>query len=59
MRVNWGYGNISGKYINDLRNFIPDKQLDGNIENAVDAIKISNKLDIWYPKGLTPKGTRT
>ena len=59
VRVNWGYGNNSGKCINDLRNFIPDKQLDGNIETAVDAIKISNKLDIWYPRGFTPKGTRT
>ena len=54
-----GDKNIAGNYINDLRNFIPDKQLDGNIETAVDAIKISNKLDIWYPRGLTPKGTRT
>ena len=59
VRCNWGYGNIAGKYINDLRNFIPDKQLDGNIVTAVDAIKVSNKLDVWYPRGITPKGSRT
>ena len=42
-----------------MRNFIPEKQLDGNIETAVDAIKTANKLDVWYPRGFTPKGSRT
>ena len=59
MRCNWGYGNIAGKYVNDLRNFIPEKQFDGNIETAVDAIKVANKLDVWYPRGFTPKGSMT
>ena len=59
VRCNWGYGNIAGKYINDLRNFIPDRQLDGNIETAVDAIKVANKLDVWYPRGFSPKGSKT
>ena len=59
VRCNWGYGNIAGKYVNDLRNFIPDKQLDSNIETAVDAIKLANKLDVWYPRGYTVKGSRT
>tara|TARA_B100002019_G_scaffold76542_1_gene66096 strand:+ start:191 stop:1891 length:1701 start_codon:yes stop_codon:yes gene_type:complete len=59
VRGNWGYGNIAGKYLNDLRNFISVKQLDGNIETAVNAIKTANKLDVWYPRGFTPKGSRT
>ena len=42
-----------------MRNFIPDKQLDGNIETAVDAIKLANKLDVWYPRGFTLKGSKT
>ena len=59
VRCNWGYGNISGDYINDLRNFIPVKQLDSNIDTVVEAIKIANKLDIWYPRGYNEKGGRT
>ena len=59
VRCNWGYGNIAGNYINDLRNFIPEKQLDGNIETALEAIKIANKFDIWYPRGFTPRGSVT
>jgi len=57
VRCNWGYGNIAGKYLNDLRNFISVKQLNGNIKITLEAIKTSNKLDIWYPRGLTPKGS--
>lgn len=49
VRCNWGYGNIASDYINDLRNFLAEKQTD-NITTAVEAIKISNKLDIWYPQ---------
>ena len=59
VRCNWGYGNIGRKYNNDLRNFIPVKQLEGNIETTVEVIKTANKLDIWYPRGLTDRGSKT
>jgi len=53
VRPNWGYGAVGGKYRNDLRNFLADQQpvFTGNydIETVVKAIKIANKLDIWYP----------
>lgn len=49
LRCNWGYGNISSQYLNDLRNFLTEKQTD-DIATVVEAIKVSNKLDIWYPQ---------
>ena len=49
VRSNWGYGNITNQYINDLRNFLADNQLN-DIETIVNTIKIANKLDIWYPQ---------
>jgi len=49
VRCNWGYGDISSEYLNDLRNFLTEKQTD-DIATVVEAIKVSNKLDIWYPQ---------
>ena len=49
VRSNWGYGNITNEYINDLRNFLADEQ-GGDIQTLVKVIKIANKLDIWYPQ---------
>ena len=49
MRPNWGYGSIGTQYRNDIRNFIADQQLTYDREIVVKAIKIANKLDIWYP----------
>lgn len=48
VRCNWGYGNIAGKYNNDLRNFLSENHYDK--KTVLEAIKISNKLDVWYPQ---------
>jgi len=54
VRCNWGYGNISSDYLNDLRNFLTEKQTD-DIETTVKAIKVANKLDIWFPQDALRK----
>ena len=55
LRINTGVGNLAQtKYLNNLENYLSmypiDYEIDKNV--MVETIKIANRLDIWYPKGL-------
>ena len=55
LRINTGVGNLAQiKYLNNLENYLSMYPIDYGIDKKVmvETIKIANRLDIWYPKGL-------
>jgi len=58
LRINTGVGNLAQiKYLNNLENYLSMYPIDYGIDKniMVETIKIANRLDIWYPKGLAKR----